>query len=67
MERNFQLDWEEIVTEATSRRKQQKLNQKQLATIAGVSHPTIVKFESCDPSLKLESAFAIMKILGLVK
>ncbi len=67
MERNFQLDWQEIVIEATKRRKQQKLNQKQLATIAGVSHPTVVKFESCDPSLKLESAFAIMKVLGLIR
>ncbi|HCR85683.1 MAG TPA: hypothetical protein DIV86_03290 [Alphaproteobacteria bacterium] len=67
MERNFQLDWQEIVTEAINRRKQQKLNQKQLAVIAGISHPTIIKFENCDPSLKLESAFAILKVLGLVK
>ncbi len=67
MERNIQLNWQEIVEEAIKRRKQQKLNQKKLATIAGVSHPTVVKFENNDTTLKLESAFAILKVLGLIK
>lgn len=65
MERNIRLDWQEIVTEAINRRKQQRLTQKQLAVLAGVSGPTVNNFEQGRHSITLESAFKILQSLGL--
>lgn len=67
MERNIQLDWPAVVKEAVKRRKQSKLTQKQLATLAGVSGPTLNRFERQEKNITLDSAFAILKILGLLK
>lgn len=66
MERNLQLDWPSLVSEAVSRRKQQRLTQKQLAALVGVSGPTVVHFEKCDANITLKSAMAILRALGLV-
>ena len=66
MERNIRIDWQEIVKEAISRRKQQKLTQKQLAVLAGVSGPTVNSFEQSRLTVTLESAFKILRCLGLV-
>ncbi len=65
MERNIRLDWQELVEEAVNRRKQQKLTQKQLAVLAGVSGPTVNSFEQGKTSLTLASALKILKSLGL--
>ncbi len=65
MERNIRLDWEEIVEEAIHRRKQQKLTQKSLAVLAGVSGPTVNSFEQGKTSITVESAFKILRCLGL--
>ena len=65
MERNIRLDWQELVEEAISRRKQQKLTQKKLAILAGVSGPTVNSFEQGKTSITLASALKIMKSLGL--
>ena len=67
MERNIQLDWPAIVEEAIKRRKESRLTQKQLAVLAGVSKPTLVRFEHQEKNITLKSAFAILKMLGLVK
>ena len=40
MERNIRLDWQELVEEAISRRKQQKLTQKKLAVLGRVASIT---------------------------
>lgn len=66
MERNIRLDWEELVEEAIRRRKQQKLTQKALAVLAGVSGPTVNSFEQGKTSITLESAFKILRCLGLL-
>ena len=73
MERNIRVDrplrplnWQEIVKESTNRRKQQKLTQKQLAVLAGVSGPTVNSFEQGKLTVTLESAFKILRCLGLV-
>ena len=66
MERNLQLDWPSLVSEAIRRRKQQRLTQKDLALAAGVSKPTIVKFEN-QGNITLHAAFAILQTLGLLK
>lgn len=67
MERDIQLDWPAIVKTAISRRKQAKLTQKQLAVLAGVSTPTLIRFEQQQDSITLSVAFSILNALGLLK
>jgi transcriptional regulator with XRE-family HTH domain len=71
MERNIQphgeLDWAALVEVAIRRRKEQGLTQKQLAVLAGVSGPTVNRFERRKANITLQSAFAILKMLGLLK
>jgi transcriptional regulator with XRE-family HTH domain len=66
MERNLQLDWPSFVEEAIKRRKAQNLTQKQLAVLAGVSGPTVNRFEQRNGNITLKSVFAILKTLGLI-
>ncbi len=65
MERNIRLNWQDLVTEAVKRRKEQKLTQEQLSVLAGVSKPTFNSFERGKTSIKLDSALKILKALGL--
>ncbi len=65
MEQNLRLDWQSLVEEAVKRRKEQKLSQKKLAVLAGVSGPTINAFERQRTSITLESALKILRCLGL--
>ncbi|MBS0358752.1 MAG: helix-turn-helix domain-containing protein [Proteobacteria bacterium] len=67
MERNIQLDWKALVKEAIKRRKSEKITQKQLAMLAGVSGPTVTRFEKQEENITLKSALAILKMLGLTK
>lgn len=45
MERSIRLDWHSFIQEAIKRRKEQKLTQEKLAVLAGVSKPTLNRFE----------------------
>jgi transcriptional regulator with XRE-family HTH domain len=69
MERNLQtdhqLDWPELVASAKRRRHEMKLTQRRLAAVAGVSLPTVVKFEA-GQDIRLSSALAILKLLDMV-
>jgi transcriptional regulator with XRE-family HTH domain len=65
MERNIRLNWQNIVSEAVKRRKEQKLTQEQLAVLTGVSKPTLNNFEQGRLNIKLDSALKILKSLGL--
>lgn len=65
MERNIRLNWQLIIEEALNRRKQQRLTQAQLAVLAGVSKPTVNRFEQGKTNITLENVFKILKILGL--
>ncbi|HEY4330539.1 MAG TPA: helix-turn-helix transcriptional regulator [Phycisphaerae bacterium] len=67
MERNLQLDWAGLVEEAIRRRESQNLTQKQLAVLAGVSGPTVNRFERRNGNITLKSALAILGMLGLVR
>jgi len=67
MERNIYLNWQDFVEEAITRRKNQKLTQKQLAILAGVSSPTLNTFEQGKFNITLESAFKILSALGLME
>jgi transcriptional regulator with XRE-family HTH domain len=65
MERNIRLNWQDLIEEAITRRKEQKLTQEQLSVLAGVSKPTLNSFEQGKTSIKLDSAIKILKVLGL--
>ncbi len=66
MERNVQLNWAAFVEEAVKRRKASHLTQQQVAVLAGLSKPTVVRFEKKEQTITLNSAFAILKLLGLL-
>jgi len=66
MERNIRLDWQGIIEEAIKRRKEQRLTQEQLAVLAGVSKPTLNRFEQGKTNVTLENAMKILRILGLM-
>ena len=59
------LDWPALVREARERRLAERLSQRDLAALAGVSIPTIVKFERGDVALRLDGALAILDALGM--
>lgn len=65
MERNIYLNWKELVQEAIIRRKKQKLTQKQLAILCGISGQTVNAFEQGKTNILLESALKILQCLGL--
>ncbi|MBI4208976.1 MAG: DUF1488 family protein [Deltaproteobacteria bacterium] len=66
MERQVQINWPAIVEEAKQRRKSQRLTQKRLAMLAGVSTPTISRFESGEKDVQLSSIVNILTVLGMV-
>jgi len=65
MERNIRLNWQNLIEEAIRRRKANRLTQEQLATLAGVSKPTLNHFEQGKTTLTLASAIKILRALGL--
>lgn len=67
MERNLRLDWKSLVQEAVRRRKEQRLTQKQLAVLAGMSGPTVNAFEQQKTSISVESALKILRCLGMAE
>ena len=66
MERNLRLDWQSLVKEAVKRRREQHMTQATLAVLAGVSKPTLNRFEQGHTTVKVESALKILGQLGLV-
>src|SRR3990167_4910618 len=66
MERQFCLNWQAIIEEAKQRRKQQKLTQLHLAKMAGVSTPTISRFENGEEDIQLSSVVNILTVLGMI-
>jgi transcriptional regulator with XRE-family HTH domain len=66
MEWNVRLNWPTLVEEARQRRGSLKLTQRQLAQIAGVSAPTVSRFERAEKDLQLSSALSILEVLGLI-
>ena len=65
MERKFQINWPLFVEEAVRRRRSMKLTQKQLASLAKVSTPTVSRFENAEKDLQLSSVLAIFEVLGI--
>ena len=66
MERDFSIDWAEIVGEAHRRRKSQGLTMRRLAAVANVSLPTVLRFEKNQRDIQLSSVLAILNALGMV-
>lgn len=67
MERNFCLNWNDIVQEAIKRRKEQKLTQEQLAMLAEVSKPTLNNFEQGKTNIAVANVLKILVVLGLTE
>jgi transcriptional regulator with XRE-family HTH domain len=65
MEQYQKFSWEEIVRRAIQRRKALGFTQKRLALLANISTPTISRFENNNDDIKLSSALAILKVLGV--
>lgn len=61
------LNWQDLVAEAKRVRKAEKLSQRDLAALAGVTQPTVVKFEKGNTGLRVNSALAILAALGLAE
>ena len=61
------LNWERLVREAVTVRKQERLSQRDLAALAGVTQPTVVKFEKGSTSILVDSALAILRALSLAE
>jgi transcriptional regulator with XRE-family HTH domain len=66
MERKFRINWLDIVCEAKLRRLKQRYTQAKLAKIAGVSTPTLSRFENFDKDIQLSSVISILNVLGLI-
>jgi transcriptional regulator with XRE-family HTH domain len=66
MERQFCINWPGLVEEAKQRRKAQKLTQAKLALLAGVSTPTISRFESGKTDIQLPTVLQIFRVLGML-
>ena len=65
MERNLRLNWQFLVDEARQRRKAQGLTQRRLAGIAGVSTPTVSRFEQAGKDIQMSSVLSILDVLGM--
>jgi transcriptional regulator with XRE-family HTH domain len=65
LQTDHQFDWPEIVASAKRRRLVMKLTQRRLAAVAGISLPTVVKFEA-GQDIRISSALAILKILDML-
>ena len=65
MERQFRINWQAIVLEAKQRRKEQNITQEKLAKLAGVSTPTISRFESGEENIEMSSVLSILEVLGM--
>ena len=59
------LDWDELVDQAIAIRKEEKISQREIAALAGVTAPTVIKFEQKRTTIRVESALAILTVLGL--
>ncbi len=67
MEQKFRayINWQEIVSTARTRRKKERISQKRLAALCGLSTPTVSRFESGSEDITVASALLILKALGL--
>jgi transcriptional regulator with XRE-family HTH domain len=65
MERDFRLNWTGLVEEAVRRRHRLNLTQKQLASLAKVSAPTISRFEQAEKDIQLSTVLSILDTLGM--
>src|SRR5258706_6370492 len=65
MERELRINWTILVEEAVRRRHKLKLTQKQLATLAKLSTPTVSRFEQADKDIQVSSVLPILDVLGM--
>lgn len=62
---DWPIDWRATVDEAIRRRKEEGLSQRSLASLAGVSLPTVNAFEQGQINLRFERVVAILEAINL--
>ncbi len=65
MERNIQKHWQKIVEEIKQVRKAQKISQKRLAAITGISTQTISRLEQGREDIQLSTVLKILDAFGM--
>ena len=65
MERNIQKHWQKIIAEIKQVRKDQKISQKRLAAITGISTQTISRFEQAEEDIQLSTVLKILDAFGM--
>lgn len=60
------LDWDAVVHTAVTQRKREGISQRELADLAGITQPTVWKFEKGERHIRLDNALAILNVLGLL-
>jgi len=65
MERHIQKYFKKIVDKVKSERKKQKLSQKRLSAISGISTQTISRFEQAEEDIQVSTVINLADILGL--
>ena len=65
MERHIQKYLKTIVTEMKSERKKQKISQKRLAALTGISTQTISRFEQAEENIQFSTVIQLAGALGL--
>lgn len=64
MESFIQKYWAKLVSNLKAKRKSEKISQKNLAAISGVSFQTISRFEQADENIQLSTVLAVCESLG---
>lgn len=64
MERNIQKHWQEIAETVKQERKRQKITQKRLSAITGISTQTISRFEQAKEDIQLSTVLKILDCFG---
>jgi transcriptional regulator with XRE-family HTH domain len=65
MERNIQKHWQQLVAELKQVRKDQKISQKRLAAITGISTQTISRLEQGQEDIQVSTILKILDAFGM--
>lgn len=65
MERNIQKHWQQIVTQIKQVRKDQKISQRRLSAITGISTQTISRLEQGQEDIQVSTILKILDAFGM--
>lgn len=65
MERNIQEHWQKLVAKIKQARKDQKISQKRLSAITGISTQTISRLEQGQEDIQVSTILKILDAFGM--